>query len=67
MANAWSDGLLLTLLGMGTVFFFLSMLILCMSLMSKCVQRFASPTPSDSDTIAAVVAAAAYSAHHTSR
>jgi oxaloacetate decarboxylase gamma subunit len=68
MSTIWSDTLLLMLLGMGTVFTFLLLLIISVTIMSSVIKRFsaAEDEPSaDIDVAAiAVVAATAYHLHH---
>lgn len=44
-----SEGAMLMLLGMGTVFVFLSLLVLMMTLISSLVQRFLPATPESGD------------------
>ncbi len=54
------EGLTLMLAGMGTVFVFLTVLVVMMTLMSRLIMRFQSPSdvagPSD-DEVAAITAA----------
>ena len=54
------EGLTLMLAGMGTVFVFLTVLVVIMTLMSRLIMRFQSPSdaagPSD-DEVAAITAA----------
>lgn len=66
----FNDGLMLMLVGMGTVFAFLTLLVAATSLMSRLVGRFATvpaaATPVDSgvDPAAEVAAVAAAVEHH---
>ncbi len=67
MPTLWSDTFSLMLLGMGTVFVFLLLLIVSLYIMSSVIERI-NPTP-DTDTSKrdkdiAVVAAAAYQLHN---
>ena len=64
MAQPWSDGLLLTFLGMGTVFCFLGMLIFSILLLSTLVKRI-ERDPLKKDELIAAVALAAFNAHNT--
>jgi oxaloacetate decarboxylase gamma subunit len=69
MSDLWSDSVLLMSLGMGTVFVFLSLLVVGTTLMSSAINRFAPQEPQvptsakvSDDTPVAVVAAAAFAA-----
>ena len=58
--NLIDEGLTLMLAGMGTVFVFLTVLVVMMTLMSRLIMRFQSPSdaagPND-DEVAAITAA----------
>lgn len=61
-SNLISDGVLLMLIGMGTVFVFLSILVFCTSMLEKLVSTDVLPNtakvaPTSDDEVAAVTAA----------
>ncbi|MGH1485664.1 MAG: OadG family protein [Cellvibrionaceae bacterium] len=70
MTTSWSNSIELMLLGMGTVFVFLTLLVISVTIMSAVLRRIADeePAPAAShnigspDTEIAAVAAIAYSA-----
>lgn len=68
MSTTWSDTFLLMALGMGTVFIFLVLLIIAVTIMSKVIKQL-SPEPvtpdasADIDQEIAAVAAIAYQRH----
>ena len=60
MTNFWVDGLTLTLLGMGMVFSFLALLVVCLIIMSALITKFSKPegdTVSEQEVAAVAVAA----------
>lgn len=61
MTTLWSDTLLLTALGMGTVFVFLLLLIAALTIMSSVVKRFETTT--DDTQVRLDIAAAALAAY----
>lgn len=70
MSDMFRDGLLLTVLGMGTVFGFLILLIVAVTVLSAVLKRFevpvVEPAPRRASTVSpevAVVAAIAHAAH----
>ena len=56
----FSEGLVLMLAGMGTVFVFLTLLVIAMTLMARLIARFqpaVETTTEDDDVVAAIAAA----------
>ncbi len=71
MLGLWGDSFLLMALGMGTVFAFLTLLVIAMTIMSSIANRLVaeeipviSPTAVSDQELAAVAAAAYRAAHN---
>jgi len=76
MSTLWSDSIELMLLGMGSVFIFLALLVIGVTIMSALINRLSPPTfhtikhkpapmPHIESEIAVVAAAAWASSHHS--
>ena len=65
-ATLLNEGVMLMLVGMGTVFVFLTLLVIMMSVMAQLIQRL-TPTPEDGVSEEEVAAIAAAIAQHRTK
>ncbi len=63
-AGTLDQGITLMLVGMGTVFTFLTLLVVAMSLSARLIARFSDTVPENSEDDDAVAAAISVAIHH---